>query len=132
VGESKAIYRLVSNTLSDVAEEYKDEIEKCIVADLKEQIEWGQIAGVLNGGKLIYRRNLDKKSAAGNALGYGAGFMIGAIFGWLVFDSISMGLLWGVCYAAIGGLLFTKSATKGEWTTFDFVNKKYVANEEIH
>jgi hypothetical protein len=129
-GESKAIYRLVSHHLSDVAEEYKDEIQKYIVADLKEQIEWGQIAGVLNGEKLIYRRSLDKKSAAVNTLGYGAGFTIGACFGWLVFDSISMGLLWGVCYASLGGLIATNSISKQEWTTFDFVNKKYVGAEE--
>jgi hypothetical protein len=127
-GENKAIYRLVSHHLSDTAEEYKDKIEEYITADLKEQIEWGQIAGVLNGEKLIYRRSLDKKEkgASSNALGYGAGFTIGTGFGWLVFHSISMGLLWGVCYAAIGGLIFTNSATKQEWATFDFVNKKYV------
>jgi hypothetical protein len=133
-GESKAIYRLVSQHLSDMAEGYKDEIEKYIVADLKAQIEWGQIAGVLSGEKLIYRRSLDKKGrgASSNMLGYGAGFTIGAVFGWLVFDSISMELLWGICYAVIGGLIFTNSTTKQEWTTFDFVNKKYVESEEVH
>jgi hypothetical protein len=41
-----------------------------------------------------------------------------------------MGLLWGVCYAAIGGLIFTNATAKKEWTTFDFVNKKYVGAEE--
>jgi hypothetical protein len=41
-----------------------------------------------------------------------------------------MGLLWGVCYAAIGGLLFTNATSKQEWITFDFVNKKYVGAEE--
>jgi hypothetical protein len=132
LGESKAIYSLVSHYLSDMAEKYKDEIEKYIVADLKEQIEWGQIAGVLYDEKLIYRRSLEQKGRgiSGNTLGYGAGFTIGAVFGWLVFDSISMGLLWGVCYAAIGGLIFTKSATKQEWVTFDFVNEKYAGAEE--
>jgi hypothetical protein len=131
-GESKAIYRLVSHYLLALAEEYKDEIEKYIAADLKEQIEWGQIAGVLQDEKLTYRRNLDnnERVAYGNTLGYGAGFAIGVGFGWLVFDSISMGLLWGVCYAAIGGLIFTNATTKKEWTTFDFVNKKYVGAEE--
>jgi hypothetical protein len=131
-GESKAIYRLVSHYLLALGEEYKDEIEKYIAADLKEQIEWGQIAGVLQDEKLTYRRNLDnnERVAYGNTLGYGAGFAIGVGFGWLVFDSISMGLLWGVCYAAIGGLIFTNATTKKEWTTFDFVNKKYVGAKE--
>jgi hypothetical protein len=44
LSESKAVYRLVSHYLSNMADEYKDEIEKYIVADLKAQIEWGQIA----------------------------------------------------------------------------------------
>jgi hypothetical protein len=131
-GESKAIYRLVSKHLSSAAEEYRDEIEKYIVADLKSQIEWGQIAGALNGEKLIYRRNLDKKGlgAAGYGLGYGARFTIGVIFGWLAFGSMSMSLMWGVCFGAVGSLIFTTSATKQEWITFDFVNKKYVENGE--
>jgi hypothetical protein len=122
--ESKAIYRLVSNQLSGVAEAYKDEIEKYIFADLKTQIEWGQIAGVQNGDKLLYRRSLDKKErgASTRMLGYGAGFAIGMMFGWLIFDSISMGLAFGVCYGIVGGLLLTNSTTKQEW--------KYVETEE--
>jgi hypothetical protein len=135
LSESKAVYRLVSHYLSDMADEYKDEIEKNIVADLKAQIEWGQIAGVLHDEKLIYRRSLDQKGkgASGITLGYGAGFTIGAVFGWLVFDSISMGLLWGVCFATLLGGLSLRTAnftSKQEWTTFDFVNKKYVGAEE--
>jgi hypothetical protein len=131
-GESKAIFRLVSKGLFDEIEGYKADIEKYIVADLKSQIEWGQISGVLSGEKLIYRRSLDKTGigAAGYGLGYGAGFIIGAIFGWLVFDSISMGLMWGVCFASIGGLLSTNVTSKQEWMTFDLVNKKYAGVEE--
>jgi hypothetical protein len=131
-GESKAIYRLTAQHLSAEVMGYKEEIEKDIVADLKEQIEWGQIAGVLMGDTLIYRRQLDpkEKGSSGNTFGYGAGFTIGVIFGWLVFGSMSMGFLWGVCYAMIGGLIFTNHATKQEWITFDFVNPEYVKAEE--
>jgi hypothetical protein len=124
LGESKAIYRLVSNQLSGVAEAYRDEIEKFIFADLKTQIEWGQIAGVQNGDKLLYRRSLDKKErgASNRMLGYGTGFVIGMMFGRLIFDSISMGLAFGVCYGIVGGLLLTNSTAKQEW--------KYVETEE--
>jgi hypothetical protein len=57
------------------------------------------------------------------------------MFGWLIFDSISMGLAFGVCYAIVGGLLLggvllTNYTTKQEWMTFDFVNRKYVETEE--
>jgi hypothetical protein len=129
-GENKAVYRLVSKYFSDAAKAYQSEIEKCIVADLKAQIEWGQISGILMGEKLIYRKNLEKNGASDHTLGSGAGFTIGVIFGWLVFDSISLGFLWGICFAAIGGLISTNSATKQEWTTFDFINKKYIGAKE--
>jgi hypothetical protein len=129
-GESKAIYRLVALRLSEVAEEYREQIEQYILADFKAEIEWGQIAGVLSGEKLIYRRNLDKSGKGDyGALGYAGGFVLGMIYGWLVFHNVALGALWGICFASAGGLLLTTSATKQEWATFDFVNKDYVKEQ---
>jgi hypothetical protein len=130
-GESKAIYRLVAECLSEAAEEYREQIEQYIMTDFKAEIEWGQISGVLSGEKLIYRRSLEKNGQGDyGALGYAGGFVLGMIYGWLVFHNVALGALWGICFSSAGGLLLTSSAKKQEWATFDFVNKDYV-NDQV-
>jgi hypothetical protein len=131
-GENKAVYRLAAHNLSDAAGEYRDQIEAYILADMKEQIEWGQISGVLNGETLVYRRNLNKnKKASSAAAGIGTtGFVLGLVFGWLLFDNMVLGVVWGICFSSLGGVLASGTASRKEWASFDFANRKYVESTE--
>lgn len=125
LGESKAAYILKEHYMPEDTELCK-KAEECIHADMKEQIEWGQIGGVLWENKLIYRQNMDKSktNASKAAAGYLMGFVIGIIFGWLLFDSIPLGLCFGVCFAGLfGGTAAVTGSRK--WAELDFINPKY-------
>lgn len=131
-GESKAAFRLNDQFLSNEISEHKAKIEEYIRTDLSEQIEWGQIAGIQWGEKLIYRKQIDKKGKGTNYIwGYLIGFALGIYLGWMLFDSFAMGICFGMMYASLwGGVALACSKTKTEWASFDFVNKKYTSKEE--
>ena len=110
--------------LKDV-NECKEKIEKDIRTDLTEQIEWGQVAGVEWNEELMYRKNLEKKS--GNSIwGYFVGYAIGLLMGWIVFDSIAMGMSFGLMYAVMWGGISVATAKNTEIDTLDFVKKREV------
>ncbi len=123
----KAAYRLIFNHLLEPAISSKNKIEELIQKDIKEQMEWGQVSGIVWDDMLIYRNTLDKKTRNGSSgAGYAMGFVLGMVMGWLLFDSILLGLCFAPVYAGLfGGIIFSSSSKKQEWKTFEFVNKKY-------
>lgn len=130
IGESKAAFRLTDQLLPDEISEYEAKFEDCIRIDLSDQIEWGQIAGIEWGEALIYRKLLDKKGKGTNSvLGYLIGLALGMAVGLLLFDSLAMGICFGMMYALLWGGIASSSNTKREWASFDFVNKKYTLGE---
>lgn len=57
----KAAYRLIFHHLLEAAVSSQDKIEELIQKDIKEQMEWGQVSGIVWDDMLIYRNTLDKK-----------------------------------------------------------------------
>lgn len=123
----KAAYRLIFHHLLEAAVSSQDKIDELIQKDIKEQMEWGQVSGIVWDDMLIYRNTLDKKTRNGSsAAGYAMGFVLGMVMGWLLFDSVLLGLCFAPVYAGLfGGIIFSSSSKKQEWKTYEFVNKKY-------
>lgn len=123
----KAAYRLIFHHLLEATVSSQDKIDELIQKDIKEQMEWGQVSGIVWDDMLIYRNTLDKKTRNGSsAAGYAMGFVLGMVMGWLLFDSVLLGLCFTPVYAGLfGGIIFSSSSKKQEWKTYEFVNKKY-------
>lgn len=122
-GTSTVAFSFKKEVCLEGMNECKEKIEKDIRFDLKEQIEWGQVAGVEWNEELMYRKNLEKKTSS-SVWGYIVGYAMGFVMGWLIFDSISMGLCFGLMYACIWGGVSVASASGTEIDTLDFVQKR--------
>ena len=73
----------------------------------------------------MYRKNLEKKSGS-SLWGYAVGYVIGFAMGWIIFDSIPMGMSFGLMYACIWGGISVATANGTEIDTLDFVKKREV------
>lgn len=138
-GESKAAYRLVTSYLADVSDENRIAFENGIQSDLKEQIELGQIGGVQWKESILYRKNIDKSVGNRYWMGYLLGGVVGFMFGYLLLDSVAMGICFGATYALLGATMFSsKTGKEDRWNKIDlhsligttdsgsdFVNPKY-------
>lgn len=116
--------------LEDV-NEFKEKIEKDIRVDLKEQIEWVQVAGVEWNEELMYRKNLEKKSGS-SLWGYAVGYVLGFVMGWIIFDSIPMGMSFGLMYACMWVGISVATANGTEIDTLDFVKKREVEEDAFN
>lgn len=127
-GTSTAAFRFKKAVCLEDMNECKEKIEKDISLDLKEQIEWGQVAGVEWNEELMYRKNLEKKPS-NSVWGYGVGYVLGFVMGWIIFDSISLGLCFGLLYACMWGGISVATASGAEIDTLDFVQKEEVKED---
>ncbi|MGN0153858.1 MAG: hypothetical protein ACI4A3_05365 [Lachnospiraceae bacterium] len=123
-GDSTAALQFKKAICIEDLDEYKEKIEKDIRFDLKDQIEWVQVAGVEWNEELMYRKNLQKPKSG--AWGYVVGYVMGFVMGWIIFDSIPMGLSFGLMYACMWGGISVASANGTEIDTLDFVQKREV------
>lgn len=131
-GESTAAFKLTDKILLDEVKEFEEKIESDLRVDLSGRISSGQIAGIEWGEKLFYRKNVEKKGNVWKyAWGYIVGFLLGMMMGYLFFDSLALGICFGVSYASLwGAVSVSMSKSKAEWESFDFVNKKYQVESE--
>lgn len=122
-GNSTAALQFKKAICLEDMNECKEKIEKDIRADLSEQIEWGQVAGVEWNEELMYRKNL-KDTPSHSVWGYVGGYAAGFVIGWIIFKSISMGLCFGLMYACVGAGIGVATAGSSEIDTLDFVQKR--------
>lgn len=126
MGESTAAYRLKDKIMADEVQEHTDKIEKDMKVDFRDQISFGRIAGVEWGDILQYRKNLKREKDSYSIGGYFLGFAIGMMMGWTCFDSLPLGLCFGVSYAMLwGGCIMAASGNKSVWATFDLISHEY-------
>ena len=126
-GDSTAALQFKKAICIEDLDEYKEKIEKDIRFDLKDQIEWVQVAGVEWNEELMYRKNLQKPKSG--AWGYVVGYVMGFVMGWIIFDSIPMGLSFGLMYACMWGGISVATASGTEIDTLDFVQKSGVEED---
>ena len=102
-------------------EDYKEKIEKDLKVDLTDQIQIGQVAGVEWNNKLMYRKNLQKKSNQ-DWIKILFWFAMGFVMGLTIFHEFYMALLLGGMWGSVGGAI-VEDAQMG---TLDFINKREV------
>ena len=124
-GESTAALYLKKCVCLEELEAYKEKIEKNLQEDLTDQIQVGQVAGVEWDDKLMYRKNLQKKS--GQYWSAGAFSVMGIVLGWLIFQEFYMAILFGFMWGNVGVAIVDKA----QMDTLDFVNKREVEVDAI-
>ena len=120
-GESTAALYFKKCVCLEEVEVYKEKMEKDLQADLTDQIQLGQVAGVEWNDKLMYRKNLQKK--ADQYCSAGAFSVMGIVMGWLIFKEVYMAILFGLMWGNVGVIA---TAEKAQMDTLDFINKREV------
>lgn len=122
-GECTAALHFTKCVCSEEAAEYREKIEKDLREDLKEQIQFGQVAGVCWNDTLMYRRSLQKKKNAALAGSFLWG-IIGFAAGWMLFDSIVMAISFACMYSLLFGGDGIVLASGTQIDELDFVQKR--------
>lgn len=132
-GTGTAALVYVKSVCSEELGECREKIEKDLRIDLKEQIEWGQIAGVEWEDELMYRKNLkdEKNKVGGMVPGYLLGFAIGFVLGYVTMDSLTLGICFGASFACLWGSCGVALARGTEIDTLDFIRREGKENAAL-
>lgn len=132
-GTGTAALVYVKSVCSEELCECREKIEKDIRIDLKEQIEWGQLAGVEWEDELMYRKNLqdEKNKVGGMVPGYLLGFAIGFVLGYVTMDSLTLGICFGGSFACLWGNIGVALARGAEIETLNFIRRKEKENATV-
>lgn len=124
-GTSTAAFYFKKCVCLEEVEAYKEKMEKDFKVDLTDQIQIGQVAGVEWNDKLMYRKNLQKKS--GHFLkGMLVWFALGFAVGWMISNSLHMAICFGFMYDFFLGGARVIFAEGTQMDTLDFVQKREV------
>lgn len=98
--ENKTILKHIKTVYTDeISKDVRDNFDKNILELLKESVAIQEYDKIIVGKKII---QIDHKTSKQQYfMAMLGGFLIGSVLGWLIFDNILVGLLWGVLFAPI-------------------------------
>lgn len=100
-----SVYRLTQKYVIPECENVMAEFEKAILLELKEQVLFGEVYGVIWNDKVLVPRRINA-GWLGSFSGLGFGIAMGISFG-MIFKNVAIGISLGILWAIVFGTSFT-------------------------